>query len=938
MLALILIALLPLAALAVYSSWQLQQSSRLQAHVQTLSLGRLAADSAGGFARQVIATLSTLAKDPALVSQDPEDAREHLSRELASGSLCTNIWAARADGLVYADPQVDPAAPPRSIADQRYFQQAMQSGQVSYQTVRPGGAADPRVLLVFAVPVAGSDGRAAGTVQASFEPSRIDRLVPPGSFPPGASVTLIDPQRTIIVQTRDPRRWLGRTLPDAQAASALRQRETTWEGTFLGESCVMGSAVVDRAPWQAIVAIPSGRALAAWQATLWRAALLFAGALAVALYLGSRVTTLGSQGWEQSTFLWSLLDSAPIGIAVVAGPENRLELANPVFRLAIERREEPLAGRPLRELLPEPTARAAQDDIAEAHRSGQTVTVREAPLEVGRPPRTDYWDLDYVPLPATRRRTRALLLLATPVTEKVRARQEMEELARQTAAQARQFQAILAAISESVWLFDADGNVQFINDATARQLGVEPAPEVLAKLSDLGRTVDLFRPDGTPIVGPDRHLARALRGETLVGEEFLFRPPGGGPLRWTRASAAPVRDREGRIVGAVFSASDVTEQKEAQAERERLLAQVESARRNLRAILDRLPDAVLVVDASQRVTLSNDTIRRHLGYDPVGVSLPDLHRRCELVSAGGQPFPEGESPFERAVRGETVIGAEVGMQLADGRRADLLVSAAPLRAPDGTVREVALVLTDVTPLKELDRAKDQFFSVAAHELRTPLTSLRGHAQILLRRAERAGWRPEDRHSLQTIDEQVQRLNDLIGRLLDVSRIRLGKLQLHREPTDIVALARKAARDLQVTTEAHRITVEAELPQIVGFWDSAALRQVLTNLIGNAIKYTPGGPIDVRVWRQDGEALVSVSDRGPGIPPERQAWLFEPFTRGAAREYREAGGLGLGLFICRGIVEAHGGHIWVESQVGVGTTFTFSLPLGTQGQEVAGRAS
>ncbi|MDI7277600.1 MAG: ATP-binding protein, partial [Anaerolineae bacterium] len=145
----------------------------------------------------------------------------------------------------------------------------------------------------------------------------------------------------------------------------------------------------------------------------------------------------------------------------------------------------------------------------------------------------------------------------------------------------------------------------------------------------------------------------------------------------------------------------------------------------------------------------------------------------------------------------------------------------------------------------------------------------------------------------------------------------------------VALARGVAEEMQVTTEAHQITVQAEQPSIVGHWDPAALRQVLTNLVDNAIKYTPGGPIEIRVRCQDGEVVASVTDHGPGIPSERLALLFEAFAGASARELRRPGGLGLGLYISRGIVQAHRGRIWVESQLGVGSTFSFSLPLGRE---------
>jgi two-component system, OmpR family, phosphate regulon sensor histidine kinase PhoR len=371
--------------------------------------------------------------------------------------------------------------------------------------------------------------------------------------------------------------------------------------------------------------------------------------------------------------------------------------------------------------------------------------------------------------------------------------------------------------------------------------------------------------------------------------------------------------------------TDITAQKQVQAERERLLAEVEGARQNLQTILNRLPEAVLVVDRERRVRIANDTVRRYLGRDVLGAAIPELRVVYDLSLVGTQGTSQ-DLPLERALRGQVVSGVQVSVRLADGRRLDALESAAPLYGADGEVDEAAVLLTDITPLKELDRAKDEFISIAAHDLRTPLTSIKGHAQILQRRMAQGACRPEVRRSLQTIDEQVNRMSDLISRLLDVSRIRLGRLELRREPVDLVSLARQAVEDLRITAGKHEITFNTELPALVGQWDPTALGQVLANLVGNAIKHTPGGRITVHVSQQDNLARVDVTDQGPGIPPERQAHLFEAFAPGAAEEYRRAGGLGLGLYITRGIIEAYGGRVWLESVPSKGTTASFVLPI------------
>ena len=1051
-------AVLPLAALAAYTSWRDQQLERLHAHTQVHALSQVTAKSAEGFVARTQALLVALARDPALVAHEPAAARQALAGRLAAFPEYTVLSAARADGLVYADPQAPPGAPTANIAGESYFQEAMRTGRLSIHILTREGAEGHRICLVFCQPVVDPTGRPTGTLQAFCDPAAVRALVSPAPLPGGASVVLIDADGTVFLHSGQPA-LCGRKVAAQQAALGDGEGGAQ-EEPFLGQVAVVGTSPVAGTTWRAAVVMPAQQALAGWQTVVWGLGAAFALALGVGLFLSGRVASLGEQAWQQQAFLASLVESASVGVIVVSGPDNRLEFANPISRRVIGRPLEEVIGRPLREVIPPSLAELATGYIDEVHRSGRAMRAREIAVESGERRQLSYWDLDFLPLPRPAGQPSAVLILAVPVTERVRARQQAEE-------RAAQLQAVLASIHEAVLVFDREGHLVYANQATGRLVGAEVTPESMGQIEALIRSVELYWPDGRPTEATERQMKRALAGQSVAGQEMQYRLPGEKRLRWLRTSAAPVRDSEGRISGAVVTATDITAQKEAQAERERLLKEIQAAHENLRTILDRLPDGVLVVDTAQRVTLCNETAIHFTGHDLTGMSLADLRRMHGFVRPDGQPFPpgqtpteralrgetvpgievhflhidgtpvdalenaaplydaeghivaavtaltnisalkraeaererlleevqtareellaiinrlpdgvlvidpslhivlcnetvrayvgrdvtgeaapalwrefhfaaadrrpfpQGQTPVERALRGETVVGVEVSLDFPDGRHVDALDSAAAVYNPDGTVREVAMVFTDITALKELDRAKDEFISFAAHELRTPLTALKGHAQILLRRAERAGWPESDQRSLRIIDGQVDRLNDLIGRLLDVSRIRLGRLQLSRQPTDLVALAREVAEELQVTTTVHTIRVHAEVPELIGNWDPSALRQVLTNLIGNAIRYADPGPIDVRVSREAGQAVVRVTDYGPGIPPERQTRLFEAFRPGAAAEYRRAGGLGLGLYISRGIVEAHGGRMWVQSQVGVGSTFGFTLPLNGQ---------
>jgi len=227
--------------------------------------------------------------------------------------------------------------------------------------------------------------------------------------------------------------------------------------------------------------------------------------------------------------------------------------------------------------------------------------------------------------------------------------------------------------------------------------------------------------------------------------------------------------------------------------------------------------------------------------------------------------------------------------------------------------------------KEAVALRDEFLSVASHELRTPVTSLQLAVQSLLS----IGDAPAQflRQALESAERQTRRLGRLVDALLDVSRVQAGRLELQREPTDMVSVARDVARAL--AEDARRsgcaVTVETGSDQLIGRWDRARLEQVATNLVSNAIKYGAGKPVVISVAHaSDGRAQLSVRDRGIGVQPAERSRIFERFERAVSS--RHYGGLGLGLYIVRRIVEAHDGRVWVDDAPGgEGALFTVELP-------------
>jgi two-component system, OmpR family, sensor kinase len=286
--------------------------------------------------------------------------------------------------------------------------------------------------------------------------------------------------------------------------------------------------------------------------------------------------------------------------------------------------------------------------------------------------------------------------------------------------------------------------------------------------------------------------------------------------------------------------------------------------------------------------------------------------------------------------GERVEEYQQYLHQPDGRVVPVLVNAVPVQDADGNFTRGLAVFQDITALKELERHKDEFISVASHELRGPLTVIRGQAQLLqrqLRRQEKQGEIPPGLlhilESMESIESQTARLNDLVNDLLDVSRIQAGKLTIQRGMVALTPLITKVIEHWKPASDRHTLILETgSTEQVVGRWDARRVEQILNNLIGNALKYSPeGGVVNIRVWVEDEkkQVMICVQDQGLGIPPEALPHLFERFYR--AGNVSSIGGTGLGLYISRQLAVVHGGDIWAESPgVAKGSTFYLRLPL------------
>jgi len=371
---------------------------------------------------------------------------------------------------------------------------------------------------------------------------------------------------------------------------------------------------------------------------------------------------------------------------------------------------------------------------------------------------------------------------------------------------------------------------------------------------------------------------------------------------------------------------DVTEQKRLEQERERLLGEVQARAAEQDATINAIPDGYIVYAADGTILRMNDLAHQVFEFTAVELALPYAERMAALriETPDGKPFPLEQLPSYRALHGETVRGTLLTVYRPQ-RRYRLSVSASPMIMPDGRQAGAVMEFTDITPLHELQEQMRSMLQIISHDLRTPLGVINGHAGLLEEMLSGAGIDETTLFSLHAIRRSVQRMSTMIEDLVDAARAEGGQLQLTRDAVSLrdflIDYLRRTAGALE--SERIRVDVPPELPPV---WaDFNRLERIFTNLFSNALKYSdPGTLVWVRACRVDDTVEVAISDRGQGIPPEDLAHLFERFYRAHGAEKRE--GLGLGLYITRMLVEAHGGRIRVESAVGQGSTFTFTLPM------------
>ena len=482
-----------------------------------------------------------------------------------------------------------------------------------------------------------------------------------------------------------------------------------------------------------------------------------------------------------------------------------------------------------------------------------------------------------------------------------------EEIARRETFQAAlrdamdRYRSLVQSVRDAIFSLSPSGRVESLNQAFDTLTGRSSRHMVAKRLLPL-------------VHARDRRLAVAAFERTLAGEvvepfEIRIRQANGD---WIFVECSlTLQTKPGHAPRVAGIARDVTERRRARAElmvRDRAMAAS--------------TEGILITDSRQPgnpITFVNSGFERLTGY-----AAPEAIGRSLDLLRGPDTDPSAMSRLEEAIAQGNPITIEMRSHRADGQSLWTRMAATPVRDGDGRPANYVAILSDISAHKEAERLKNDLVAAVSHELRTPLTSLRGLAELMLERDY-----PPDKQKkfVQIIHRESTRLSNLINDFLDVQKMEAGRQEYHFSKVPLRQILRDTAALFGSTSPLHRFEIECPdgLPEVRA--DVDRLRQITTNLMSNAVKFSPkGGRVTLEARREGPLVVVSVSDEGIGIPAGALGKLFQKFYRVDNAETRKIGGTGLGLSIVKQIVDGHGGRIWVESKPGEGTRVLFTLPV------------
>lgn len=469
---------------------------------------------------------------------------------------------------------------------------------------------------------------------------------------------------------------------------------------------------------------------------------------------------------------------------------------------------------------------------------------------------------------------------------------------------------ITSASPTALWMADAEGNITYVNQTWVDWTGIE-----YERNMGLGWTIAIVEEDRARAI--EKFIAD-LNARRFYEVDFrIIRRD--GEIRWCIATGNPQYDESGKFTSYIGACTDVTDKTLAEREVQLRNRELNEQIRQFEFVTDFMPVQLWTARADGELDYINQRAVDYFGVPAHEISGPSWLNNIHPDDTAGCI-----EAWNNAVNAGNIYQCEFRLKDKDQNYKWHLSRALPFII-DGKIIKWFGTNTDIDEQKQLQRQKDDFLGIASHELKTPVTSIKAYAQVLGAMLAKEGEYKKAEMVLR-MDAQINRLTNLIGDLLDVTKINSGRLQFNKTWFDFNEALQETVEDLQHTTQKHKLIQKFSKTGKI-FSDKDRISQVITNLITNAIKYSPHtDTIIIGTHRENNEAIVCVQDFGIGIPEDKKDRVFEQFYRVSGNKQHTFPGLGLGLYISSEIIKREGGRMWVNSIEGKGSTFCFALPV------------
>ncbi|MET3113587.1 two-component system sensor histidine kinase VicK [Pedobacter sp. CG_S7] len=611
-------------------------------------------------------------------------------------------------------------------------------------------------------------------------------------------------------------------------------------------------------------------------------------------------------------YLMQLLDQAPVGISILRGKELIVESANNMM-LELLGKSDAILNLPLAIALPELHGQGFLKLLDDVYTWGEPLVGNEAKVFLIRNSKyeTAYFNFVYQPIKDNLGVTTGIMMVAAEVTSLVLVKQQLEDSVSNFKSVVMNAHYGLLVLKGKDWIVEV-ANQPMLNLWEKKKeevLGL-PLMEILPELV------------GQPFLEHLRQVTESATSHVIKEEVFYYNTGGGIKKKYVSLFYDPMMDKEGNVCGVIAGAEDITERVESRLKSERaeemLIIAIESA--NL-GTWHYHPISKRLIVSPRLKALFGYTENEEMTYDSVMAKVTEEYRFMLLKAIKSSVNYGEQFNLDFSIAGNT-----------ENKLRWMRATGKIYRDNEGIPIRFSGVLMEITEHKQNEIRKNDFIAMVSHELKTPLTSLKAYVQLLALKAKQSGDVYTIK-SLKKVDGQVNKMNNMIRSFLDLSRLEAGKLYLDKERFSVEKLIAEIVEETALTDRTHVISTIACIPVEV-YADREKIGQVINNLLSNAIKYSNQGTnIQIGIDLKGNSIQVWVKDEGLGISKKDAEMLFSRFYRVENTPLKTVSGFGIGLYLSAEIIQRHNGNIWVESEVGKGSVFYFSLPAeGTESKE------